>query len=93
MEIRRTCPLGSECEVARDGHVERCRWYQEYAGSDTVTGEEKNYWECSMAMMPILQLESAKTNRSIAAAVESARNVNHDNQQQALNLVKQLGLK
>ena len=92
MDIKLTCPLGSECETARDGYIERCRWYQEYAGKD-ASGKEHNRWECSMAMMPILQLEAARTNRNVAAAVESARNENIKRQDLAIKAMGLIGLK
>jgi len=92
MEIKLTCPFGSECETAHDGYIERCRWYQEYAGKD-ASGKERSSWECSMAMMPILQLESAKTNRNVAAAVESARNENIKRQDLAIKAMGLIGLK
>lgn len=91
MDIKLTCPLGSECETAKDGYIERCRWYQEYAGRD-ASGKEHNHWECSMAMMPVLQLEAARTNRSVAAAVESARNENIKRQDLAIKAMKLLEL-
>lgn len=73
MEVKQTCPLGSECEAARDGYIERCRWYKKVVGVD-AQGVEHDEWDCAMAWLPILQLENANTNRGVSAAVESLRN-------------------
>ena len=74
MEVKITCPLGHECEKAIDGHLERCAWYVEIAGVHPQTGDETREWGCSMAWMPILLIENARTNRGQTAALESFRN-------------------
>ena len=74
MEIKTTCPLGHECEKAIDGHMERCAWYVEISGIHPQTGVETREWKCAMAWLPILTLESARTNRGQTAALESFRN-------------------
>ena len=89
MEIRVTCPLGSECETAKDGYVERCAWYTEMKGQD-ATGEEHNDWRCAIAWQPILQVEVAGTNRGVAASVQSLRNETTKRQDVALREVREV---
>lgn len=70
-----TCPLGSECEVIKDGKIHRCAWYTCLAGQDPQTGEMiVDTWRCAMSWTPILLVENANTNRGQTAAMESFRN-------------------
>ncbi len=73
MDIKITCPLGSECETIIDNQLNRCAWYTEMAGKD-ASGKEHNDWRCAMAWQPILQVEMSQTNRTVAASVQSMRN-------------------
>jgi hypothetical protein len=74
VKIVQTCPLGSECEEAKDGKIYRCRWYIEVKGKHPQTGEDINEWDCSMAWLPTLTLEMSRTNRGQTSALESFRN-------------------
>lgn len=74
MKIELTCPLGSECETARDGTLYRCRWYRAVRGEHPQTGAETDEWDCSIPWTLIGVLESARTNRGQTAALESFRN-------------------
>ena len=85
MEVRITCPLGSKCEEAKDGYVERCAWYVQLSGTD-AQGKDHDSWKCSIAWQPILQLEMAGTNRGQTAAIESLRNENSKRQDIALQM-------
>jgi hypothetical protein len=89
MDVKLTCPLGSTCEEIKDNQLHRCRWYTELKGTD-AQGKEHNTWDCAITWMPILQLEASTTNRSIAGAIESARNVNDINQKAAVAEVRKL---
>jgi len=75
MEIVTVCPLGSQCEEARDGKIYRCAWLAEVAGKNPQTGEDVNEKKCAMQRMPMMQIEQARQVRSVAAALESHRNV------------------
>ena len=74
LEIVRTCPLGSECEVVKDGKIHRCSWYTRIAGTNPQDGTPTDEQECAIAWMPLLQIEMSNTNRSQSAAIESFRN-------------------
>lgn len=90
MEIKVTCPLGSECEKAKDGYIERCAWYVEMQGKD-ATGKDHDEWRCALAWLPILQVEVAGTNRQVAASVQSMRNEQTKRQDIALQAMHLIG--
>ena len=74
LDVEFFCPLGSTCEEAVDGVIKRCAWYTKMVGLDPNTGKEVDDWACSMAWMPMLQVEMSKTNRGQTEALESLRN-------------------
>lgn len=89
VEVEYACPLGSECEEAKDGKIIRCAWYTKLVGQDPNTGDELEDWSCAIAWLPTLQVEMAKTNRGQTAALESFRNETVKGQQEFNNLVEQ----
>ena len=74
METVITCPLGHECETAKDNKVYRCAWLVEVAGKNPQSEEVVNEKRCAMAWMPVLMVENAQTNRGQTQAIESFRN-------------------
>ncbi|RKX27490.1 MAG: hypothetical protein DRP45_00975 [Candidatus Zixiibacteriota bacterium] len=70
MKVIITCPLGSECEEAKDGAIHRCAWYCKLAGQ-TPDGEMVDEWRCAMAWLPTTTLETARTNRGQTQAMET----------------------
>jgi len=72
------CPLGAKCEEVkvRDGKqiLVRCPWYTQVRGMNPNTGEEIDQWNCAIAWLPMLQINSANEARKGAAATESFRN-------------------
>ena len=82
MEIKTVCPLGSVCEKAADGVIERCAWYVNIRGKDPQSEQEIDEWRCAMAWQPILMVENAQTNRGQTQALESFRNEMVNGQQQ-----------
>ena len=87
METRITCPLGSECERAVDGVLERCRWYTKVTGKHPQSHEEVDRWDCAIAWLPLLTIEMSRTNRGQTQALESLRNIVHKGNEAArLNL-------
>jgi len=52
-----------------------CKFWQNFRGQNPMTGAEEDKWECVTVMMPVMQLEIARQQRSTAAALESHRNV------------------
>lgn len=89
LEVEFFCPLGSTCEEAVDGVIKRCAWYTKMVGLDPNTGKEVDDWACSMAWMPMLQVEMSKTNRGQTKALESLRNETVKGQAEFNSLVKQ----
>lgn len=74
MDIKKTCPLGAECEEIVDNEIRRCRWYIALKGKDPQSEELINTWDCAMGWLPILLVENAQTNRGQTMALESFRN-------------------
>lgn len=74
MEVRYTCPLGSECETAKDNVIYRCRWFVKMRGKDPQTDQEVDEFRCSMEWAPVLMVEHSMYQRQTGAAVESMRN-------------------
>lgn len=77
---------GSFCPLLKKDCVGlKCSWYIQVRGSNPNTGEEIDHWDCSMAWLPTLLINTANETRQGAAATESFRNemvaANHTNQQ------------
>lgn len=83
------CPLGCDCEKVQDDKILRCSWYVNMKGTDPNTGEEVDDSGCSIAWMPILQVEMSKTNRGQTEALESFRNETVKGQQEFNNLIQE----
>lgn len=73
MDIKITCPLGSECESIVDNQMHRCAWYTNIKGKDPQSEEVIDKWECAIAFMPMLQIEMSQTNRGQTSALCSFR--------------------
>lgn len=86
MEIKLTCPLGSDCETIRDNRMHRCRWYIALRGKNPQGEDIIDKWGCAMEWLPVLLVENAQTNRGQTQAIESFRNemVNGQNSFNAL---------
>lgn len=79
MEVRiADCPLGAKCEeVKTEGSRQilyRCPWYIKVRGLNPNTGEDIDSWNCAIAWLPLLQINTANEARQGAAATESFRN-------------------
>ena len=85
--VKVTCPLGSECEKAVEGGIERCAWYIKIVGKDPQSEETFDDWRCAMAWQPILLLENTQHTRGTSAAVESFRNEMAQGQQQTAHML------
>ena len=86
--VRKTCPLGSECQIETAEEIVRCHWYMQVRGVNPQTGESVDEWGCAIAFMPILQIEGSQQTRQAGAAIESMRNETIRRQDAALQLVK-----
>ena len=91
--VRGECPLGSKCEVVETRNEEQvlitCPWYKKFQGQD-MQGNDHDEWDCSIAWMPMLQIEMAGTNRGQTAAIESMRNETIKRQDAAINAMNKL---
>ena len=74
MKVTMSCPLGSDCEKSTDDGITRCAWYVRILGKNPQTNADVDEWQCAIALMPLLQIETAGTNRGQTAALESFRN-------------------
>jgi len=74
MDIKTTCPLGSECEQIKNDQLHRCRWYVHLQGKDPQSEKMIDQWDCAIAWLPMLLVENAQTNRGQTSALESLRN-------------------
>lgn len=70
-EEKYLCPLLKKpmCDVCH-----KCAWWVQVRGSNPNTGQEVDKWECTMALIPMLQIETSQQVRQGAAATESFRN-------------------
>jgi len=74
MEIKYTCPLGSECETAKDNILYRCRWYIKLRGKDPQTGDPVDEFRCAYEWNVLLAVENTGAVSGVQAATESFRN-------------------
>ena len=51
-----------------------CPWWQHVRGTNPNTGEEVDKWDCAIALLPLLMIETSSQVRQGAAATESFRN-------------------
>jgi hypothetical protein len=65
------CPL-HRSSMSKVCH--KCPWWKQVRGRDINTGEQVDQWDCSIAWLPMLMIETAAQARSGAAATESFRN-------------------
>ena len=88
VDVKFFCPLGSDCEVVKDGEIHRCTWYTEMRGRNPNTGEETRDWACAMSWMPVLLIENAATNRGQTTALESLRKETTKGQEEFNSLLR-----
>ena len=89
MKIELTCPLGAQCETAKDNTVYRCMWYTRLQGKHPQSEEIIDEWKCAIAWLPIMQVEVAQTNRGQTEAICSMRDETVKRQDFALNIALQ----
>lgn len=51
-----------------------CPWWTQVRGKNPNTGEDIDRWDCSLAFLPMLLIETAQQARQTGAATESMRN-------------------
>jgi hypothetical protein len=69
LKVGEFCPL-----IKKDCVQLQCKWFIQVRGVNSNTGKEVDEWNCSIAFLPMLQIEVAKEARQGAAATESFRN-------------------
>jgi len=52
----------------------RCPWWTLVRGKDPQTSKDVDRWDCSIAFLPMLAIETTKSVRAVRAATESSRN-------------------
>lgn len=52
----------------------KCPLWTLVRGSNPQTGKEVDQWDCGLAHIPMLLIETSKTTRGVQAATESFRN-------------------
>lgn len=67
----RVCPLHRE---TMDKVCHRCPLWIHVRGKPPQSEAEVDYWDCSLAWMPMLLIENSQMQRQTGAAVESFRN-------------------
>ena len=89
MKPGKWCPL-----IKRDCVGLKCSWFVEVRGMNPNTGEMVDEWNCAIAWVPMMQIETSQQARQAGAAVESFRNevvrTNSENQQLYLNFMQQV---
>lgn len=88
LETEFICPLGCECESIKDDKIIKCSWLVNLKGTDPNTGDEIDDTGCSIAWMPILQIEMSRTNSGQTEAIESFRNETVKGQTEFNELIK-----
>lgn len=72
----------------------KCSWFVQVRGMNPNTGEMIDEWNCAIAWLPMMQIETSQQARQAGAAVESFRNevvrTNSENQQLYLNFMQQV---
>lgn len=64
------CPLWRR---ARHKVCHTCAWYVQVLGKNPQTGQDFNEWGCSIAFMPMLQIETTQSGRQTTATVDKLR--------------------
>ena len=80
----KTCPLHKK-DMSDVCH--KCPWWTQIRGKHPQTGADMDEWSCSIALLPVLLVENARTTRSVAAATESFRNEMSTAHEQSARLV------
>lgn len=65
------CPLHSK-KMSLVCH--KCPWWQKVVGVDSNTGHPVDRWDCAIALLPMLTINTANQSREAGAATESMRN-------------------
>jgi len=64
------CPLHGKA-MSKVCHT--CPWWTQVRGANPQGGEVDR-WDCAIAFLPLLSIETTKTVRGVQAATESSRN-------------------
>lgn len=87
LKVTTSCPLGHKCEVAENGHINRCAWFVKLEGKNPQTGKDIDEWKCAMAWQPILAVEQSAQMRGVACSVQEAGNRSLEIQEKAIKVL------
>lgn len=87
LKIKKTCPLGSECETVVGDEIHRCAWYVNLEGNHPQTGDKINQRRCAMEWQPLLMIQGNGMQVQVAASVQSLRNETIKRQDKAMGLI------
>lgn len=68
-----------------DGELCGCKFWVHIVGKHPQTGLDQDLWDCSHAWIPVLLIDNTQRQRETGAAIESFRNVMHEDMANALN--------
>ena len=75
MEKKSFCPLGMDCEYARDNMLYECMWRVKVIGKHPQTGKDTEEYGCAIPWLVQTQIQVAKTNLGTTDAMCQVRNV------------------
>jgi hypothetical protein len=81
------CPL---MKSKRKLVCHKCAWYNHIRGKNPQSNEEMDYWDCAVAMLPILMVETGRQQMTTSESVLSLRNefVEGNNKRIATDLLR-----
>jgi hypothetical protein len=74
IEIRKSCPLGHQCQTVHDGYIDECEWFEPIMGEHPQTGEQINSKKCAIPAALIFLSDIGRGVRGHSSAIESFRN-------------------
>jgi hypothetical protein len=79
-----TCPLnGKLCKEGIrsdfDSSTKPCRWWTHVAGKDPQSEKVIDHYDCAMAWVPVVVLESSQMTRHMTATTQEFRNETNEN--------------
>jgi hypothetical protein len=88
MEVKLECPLGKECERAKNNVIYRCRAYTLLSGKLPTSDQIVDEWRCSIfEWLPILLVENSQMTRGVNMAVASLRDTTLEKQDFAIKVI------
>lgn len=92
------CPLGAKCEDVKHENgkpvLYRCPWYIKVRGVNNNTGEEYDHWNCAIAWMPTLMVNTGNDTKQNTMVLNEFKNevIKKQNERDALETFRALRL-